>query len=84
MIDVLWNIVRYSGIVVLALAIIGTGILLVYGIISIVKQAREESQYMLGKIMEYMFGGFLIVFTGILMIALIALIVWLIIDFIKK
>lgn len=39
---------------------------------------------MLGKIMEYMFGGFLIVFTGILMISLIALIVWLIIDFIKK
>ena len=39
---------------------------------------------MLGKIMEYMFGGFLIVFTVILMIALIALIVWLIIDFIKK
>ena len=39
---------------------------------------------MLGKIMEYMFGGFLIVFTGILMIVLIALIVWLIIDFIKK
>ena len=39
---------------------------------------------MLGKIMEYMFGGFLIVFTGILMIALIALIVWLIIDFIKN
>ena len=39
---------------------------------------------MLGKIMEYMFGGFLIVFTGILMISLIALIVWLIIDFIKN
>ena len=39
---------------------------------------------MLGKIMEYMFGGFLIVFTGILMIELIALIVWLIIDFIKN
>ena len=39
---------------------------------------------MLGKIMEYMFGSFLIVFTGILMIALIALIVWLIIDFIKN
>ena len=39
---------------------------------------------MLGKIMEYMFGGFLIVFTGILMITLIALIVWLIIDFIKN
>lgn len=39
---------------------------------------------MLGKIMEYMFSGFLIVFTGILMIALIALIVWLIIDFISN
>ena len=39
---------------------------------------------MLSKIMEYMFGGFLIVFTGILMIALIALIVWLIIDFIRN
>ena len=39
---------------------------------------------MLGKIMEYMFGGFLIVFTGILMIVIIALIVWLIIDVIKK
>ncbi len=36
------------------------------------------------KIMEYMFGGFLIVFTGILMIALIALIIELIIDFIKN
>ena len=39
---------------------------------------------MLGKITEYMFGGFLVVFTGILMIALIALIVWLIIDFIRN
>ena len=39
---------------------------------------------MLGKIMEYMFGGFLVVFTGILMIALITLIVWLIIDFIRN
>ncbi len=39
---------------------------------------------MLGNIMEYMFGGFLIVFTGILMIVLIALIVWLIIDFISN
>ena len=39
---------------------------------------------MLCKIMECMFGGFLIVFTGILMIALIALIVWLIIDFIRN
>ena len=39
---------------------------------------------MLGKIMEYIFGGFLIVFIGILMIVIIALIVWLIIDFIKN
>ena len=39
---------------------------------------------MLGKIMEYMFGGFLVVFTGSLMIVIIALIVWLIIDFIKN
>lgn len=44
----------------------------------------KDGQYMLGKIMECMFGGFLIVFTSILMIALIVLIVWLIIDFIKK
>ena len=44
----------------------------------------KNGEYMFCKIMEYMFGGFLIVFTGILMIALIALIVWLIIDFIKK
>ena len=44
----------------------------------------KDGQYMLGKIMECMFGSFLIVFTVILMIALIALIVWLIIDFIKK
>ena len=42
MIDVLWNIVSYSGLVVLALAIIGTGVLLVYGIISIVKEVKEE------------------------------------------
>ena len=39
---------------------------------------------MLGKIMECMFGGFLIVFTGILMIALIARVVWLISDFSKN
>ena len=44
----------------------------------------KDGQYMLGKIMECMLGGFLIVFTGILMISLIALIVWLIIDFIKN
>ena len=42
MIDILWNIIRYSGLVVLTLAIIATGILLVYGIISVIKQAREE------------------------------------------
>lgn len=42
MIDILWNIVCYSGLVVLALAIIGTGILLLCGIISTVKEAREE------------------------------------------
>ena len=42
MIDVLWDIVSYSGLVVFALAIIGTGILLVYGIISVITQAREE------------------------------------------
>ena len=42
MIDVLWNIVSYIGLVVLALAIIGTGVLLVYGIISIVKEVKEE------------------------------------------
>ena len=42
MIDVLWNIISCTGLVVLALAIIATGILLVYGIISVIKQAREE------------------------------------------
>ena len=42
MIDVLWDIVSYSGLVVLALAIIGIGILLLCGIISIVKQVKEE------------------------------------------
>ena len=42
MIDVLWDIVSYSGLVVFALAIIGTGILLVCGIISIVKEMKEE------------------------------------------
>ena len=48
------------------------------------KSELKDGQYMLGKIMEYMFGGFVIIFTGILMIAIIALIVCLIIDFIKK
>ena len=42
MIDVLWDIVSYSGLVVFALAIIGSGILLVCGIISIVKEVKEE------------------------------------------
>lgn len=84
MINILWNIVRCAGLVALALAVMSACILMVYGIICIVKQVKEESQYMLGKIMEYMFGGFLVVFTGILMIAIIALIVWLIIDFIKN
>ena len=42
MIDILLNIIHYSGLVVLALAIIGTGILLVYGIISTVKEVKEE------------------------------------------
>ena len=40
--DVLWNIVSYSGLIVFALAIIGTGILLLCGIISIVKEVKEE------------------------------------------
>ena len=42
MMDVLWDIVSYAGLVVFALAIIGTGILLVCGIISIVKEVKEE------------------------------------------
>ena len=42
MIDVLWNIVGYIGLVVLALAGIGTCILLVYGIISIIKEVKAE------------------------------------------
>ena len=42
MIDALWNVVGCIGLVVFALAIIGTGILLVCGIISIVKEVKEE------------------------------------------
>lgn len=42
MVDVLWNIISCIGLVVLVLAIICTGILLVYGIISVIKQAKEE------------------------------------------
>ena len=40
--DILWDIVSYAGLVVFALAIIGSGILLVCGIISIVKEVKEE------------------------------------------
>lgn len=39
--DVLWDIVSYAGLVVFALAIISTGILLVCGIISVVKDVKE-------------------------------------------
>ena len=42
MIDVLWNIVSYGGLIILALAIIGTGILLLYSLVSIIKEAKEE------------------------------------------
>lgn len=42
MIDVLWNIVAYSGLVAFSLTMIGTCILLVCGIISIVKEVKEE------------------------------------------
>lgn len=41
MIDVLWNIINYLGLAVLALVLIGICILLVCGIISIIKQAKE-------------------------------------------
>lgn len=42
MIDVLWSIICYSGLIVLALAIIAVGLLLLCGIINIVKQVKEE------------------------------------------
>ena len=42
MIDALWNVVGCIGLVALVLALIGTCILLVYGIISVIKQAKEE------------------------------------------
>ena len=42
MIDALWNVVGCIGLVALALALIGTCILLVCGIISIVKEMKEE------------------------------------------
>ena len=40
--DVLWNIVSYSGLIVFALAIIGTCILLLCSIVSIIKEVKEE------------------------------------------
>ena len=42
MINVLWNIVRCAGLVALALAAMSACILMVYGIIISIKQAREE------------------------------------------
>ena len=42
MINILLNILCYIGLVVVTLVGIGTCILLVYGIISVIKQAREE------------------------------------------
>lgn len=45
MIDVLWDIVSYAGLVALALTLIGTCILLVCGIICIVKQVKEEGLF---------------------------------------
>ena len=42
MIDVLWNIVSYSGLIVFALALIGTCILLVCGIVSTIKEVKDE------------------------------------------
>ena len=42
MIDVLWNVVGCIGLVALALALIGACIFLVYGIISVIKQAKEN------------------------------------------
>ena len=42
MIDVLWNIISCLGLIVLALAGIGTCILLLCGIITTIKQLKEE------------------------------------------
>lgn len=41
MIDVLWNIVSYTGLIALSLAIIGTCILFVCGIIIVIKSMKE-------------------------------------------
>ena len=42
MIDILWDIISFAGTIAFALAIIGTCILLICGIICIVKQVKEE------------------------------------------
>ena len=42
MIDVLWNIVRYTGLVALALAVMSACILMAYGIIIVIKSMKEE------------------------------------------
>ena len=42
MIDILWNVIRCTGLVALALTLIGTCILLVCGIICIIKEIMEE------------------------------------------
>lgn len=41
MINVLWNIINYFGLAVLALVLIGICILVVCGIICIIKQTKE-------------------------------------------
>lgn len=42
MIGVLWNIISYIGLVILGLAGIGTCILMIIGIISIIKEIVKE------------------------------------------
>ena len=42
MIDVLWDIISYLGLVVFVLVLVATCILLVGGIICIVKRVKEE------------------------------------------
>ena len=42
MIDVLWNVVGCIALVVLALALIGTCILLAYGIVSTIKEVKDK------------------------------------------
>ena len=40
--DVLWNIVRCTGLVALALAVMSACILMAYGIIIVIKSMKEE------------------------------------------